>query len=59
VQYDNDGYFEIYGPISVDNSKQRVVVKVVNMLGQTIDPQFESGAYIEIYDDGTMKKVIK
>ena len=59
VQYDNDGYFEIYGPISVDNSKQRVVVKVVNMLGQPCDPQFESGAYIEIYDDGTMKKVIK
>jgi hypothetical protein len=59
VQHDFDGYFEIYGPISVDNTKQRVVVKVINMLGQTIDPQFESGAYIEIYDDGTMKKVIK
>jgi len=59
VQHDFDGYFEIYGPISVDNSKQRVVVKVINMLGQPCDPQFESGAYIEIYDDGTMKKVIK
>jgi hypothetical protein len=59
VQHDNDGYFETFGPISVDNTKQRVVVKVINMLGQTIDPQFESGSYIEIYNDGTMKKVIR
>lgn len=58
-QVDIDGQFEIFGPISIDNSKQRVVIKTINMMGQECDPDTESGVFIEIYNDGTMKKVIK
>ena len=58
-QVDIDGQFEIFGPVTVDNSKQRIVVKTINMLGQECDPSTQSGTFIEIYDDGSMKKVIK
>lgn len=58
-QIDTDGCFEIFGPVTVDNSKQRVVIKTINMMGQECDPSTQSGTFIEIYDDGSMKKVIK
>jgi len=61
-QHDNDGIITEYGPIAIDNSdKTRKIVKIINLRGQEVYPEnFSStGIYIEIYDDGTMKKVIK
>ena len=58
-QVDIDGQFEIFGPVTVDNSKQRILIKTINMMGQECDPSTQSGTFIEIYDDGSMKKVIK
>lgn len=62
VQVDNDGKFKIYGPIAINNTyKIRQVVKLLNMMGQEIDlidiP--DNGVYIEVYDDGTMRKIMK
>ena len=58
-QVDNDGIFKTFGAIAVDNSKRKIVVKTINMMGQECDPETQSGVFIEIYNDGTMKKVIK
>jgi len=63
-QHDNDGVYEIFGPIVIDNTNlktTKVIVKYINLRGQEIDPsQFTStGVYIEVYDDGTMKRVYR
>jgi len=60
VQVDIDGQFKIYGPIMVNNTlKQKTVVKTINLMGQELPKDSQHGIYIEIYDDGTMKKVYK
>ncbi len=62
VQYDTDGHYTEYGPVAIDNStKQRKVVKVINLRGQEVsyDQFTATGIYIEVYDDGTMKRVWK
>jgi hypothetical protein len=60
VQVDIDGQYKIYGPIMVNNTlKQKTVVKTINLMGQEFTPNSQHGIYIEIYDDGTMKKVYK
>ena len=60
TQVDIDGQFEIYGPISINNSfKVKKVVKTINMMGQECSPDLIQGIYFEVYDDGTMKKVYK
>ena len=62
-QYDFDGTYEIYGPISINNMDMGVktIVKLLNLAGQEIS--FEqatvTGVYIEVYSDGTSKKVYK
>jgi len=58
VQVDRDGQFKIYGPIAIDNSSERKVVKILNSIGQEVQ-SFSSGIYFEVYDDGTLKKVYK
>lgn len=62
TQVDTDGQFKTYGPISIDNlNTEKKLVKIINLLGQEIN--FEKitsyDVYIEIYEDGTSKKVIK
>jgi hypothetical protein len=58
-QYDLDGKYEVYGPISIDNRKiEKRIVKKINLLGQTVDDYYR-GIVIEVYDDGTTKKVYK
>ena len=48
------------GPILVTKSiKNKKVVKYINLMGQEINPNNTSGIIIEIYDDGTMKKMIR
>ncbi len=62
VQHDIDGNSVEYGPVAIDNSdKIRKIVKIINLRGQEIYTEnFSSnGIYIEMYDDGTMKKVYK
>ena len=59
VQVDTDGNFKVYGPISVNNTRQKNLLKTINMLGVECNPNTTTGTYIEVYDDGTMKKVIK
>ena len=40
---------------------QKTIVKFMNLWGQEIDPTTlpATGVYIEVYSDGTMKKVYK
>jgi hypothetical protein len=59
TQYDLDGESKEYGPISVDNhTKLKKVIRVVNLLGQTVANE-ETGILIEIYEDGTVKKIYR
>jgi hypothetical protein len=59
-QYDIDGQFKTYGPIVVTkNTGDKKVVKYINLLGQEINPDETSGVVIEIYDDGTIRKMIR
>ena len=59
IQYDTDGYFEIYGPIALNNMREtKKVIKLVNSLGQTVAPD-ASGILFEIYEDGSSKKIIR
>lgn len=58
TQVDVDGKFKIYGPIAIDNSvfdKRRI--KLINSLGQEVFEVTTSGIYIEVYDDGSIKKI--
>ncbi len=58
-QYDNDGSFKIYGPVVVDNmASEKVVVKVINLLGQDVD-EFATGVLFEVYEDGTSSKIMR
>ena len=57
VQVDIDGVEKYYGPISIDNSGKRgKLLKTINMVGQEVDGDY-NGVVIEIYDDGTTKKI--
>lgn len=59
TQVDFDGKSKIHNVITIDNRTQnRTLVKVVNMLGQEIDPN-TSGQVIEIYDDGTIERTVR
>lgn len=63
VQYDFDGRFKEYDIVSIDNTiKLPNLMSRFDMMGrQLIDNTLEhySGIYIEVYDDGTFKKLIK
>lgn len=63
-QYDLNGVYETFGPIAINNSttdSTKIIVKYVNLRGQEIDlNNFTSaGVYIEVYSDGTMRKVYR
>ena len=62
-QYDFDGTYEIYGPIAINNMDGGVktIVKLLNLAGQEIsfEQATATGVYIEVYSDGTSKKVFK
>jgi hypothetical protein len=59
VQYDIDGNFEVYGPIMLDNRvKEKKVVKYINLLGQEVNLDTK-GFIFEVYEDGTMRKIIR
>jgi hypothetical protein len=59
VQYDYDGKYKIYGPIVLDNSKStKKVVGYINLFGQVVDSETK-GFIFEVYEDGTMRKIIR
>jgi hypothetical protein len=58
-QYDFDGQCKTYGPISLDNTKQfKKILKYVDILGREVDNDTK-GIVFELYEDGTMRKVIR
>ena len=59
VQFDIDGKFEVYGPISVGKTTSKKVVKYINSMGQEINPLTTTGLVIEVFEDGSTKKVIR
>jgi hypothetical protein len=62
-QYDFDGTYEIYGPIAINNMDMGVktIVKLLNLAGQEIsfEQATAAGVYIEVYSDGTTKRIFK
>lgn len=59
TQYDIDGAYEIFDPILINNKSEiKIIAKRINLIGQEIDEN-ETGIVIEIYEDGTLKRVIK
>lgn len=58
TQVDFDGANKTYGPISIDNRSNKIVLRSVNLLGQEVDEN-EKGIIIIIYEDGTMEKVFR
>jgi hypothetical protein len=60
VQYDIDGKSETYGPISVMKSSiDKEIVKYVNLMGQEVNPLTTIGLVIEVYSDGSTRKLIR
>jgi hypothetical protein len=58
-QYDFDGQYKTYGPIVISNYQtDKKIVKYVNLLGQEVDVD-SKGVIVEIYEDGTMRKIIR
>jgi hypothetical protein len=59
-QFDIDGQFKTYGPIVVTKTiTDKKIVKYINLMGQEVNPDNVTGVILEIYDDGTMKKMIR
>jgi hypothetical protein len=59
IQVDYDGTTAEYGPISIDNRKnKRNLVRITNMMGQAVNENY-SGIVIYHYDDGTYEKIYK
>lgn len=60
MQYDLDGACKQYGPISALRPiATKKVVRCVNLIGQTVDPSTFQGLMIEVYEDGTIRKIMK
>ena len=58
LQYDVDGQFATYGPIAINNNKTNRIVRIINLMGQEVDAN-ATGICIEVYEDGTMIKVLR
>ena len=59
-QFDIDGKFETYGPILVTKTiTEKKIIKYVNLMGQEVNPDYTKGFVIEIYDDGSIRKMIR
>jgi len=59
IQYDIDGNFEIFGPIALEgNFLNKKIVKYINLAGQEVNETYK-GVLFEVYEDGTMRKIIR
>jgi hypothetical protein len=60
VQFDIDGKFEVYGPIMLDNRiKEKKIVKYINLMGQEVNPNYTIGIIFEVYEDGSINRIIR
>jgi len=57
-QNDIDGQYKIYGPIALNNTKSKTVIRRYNLLGQPVT-ESTTGIIIEVFDDGTMQKILR
>ena len=58
-QYDIDGVVDIFGPIAINNiDRINIIAKRINLAGQEVNEN-ATGFIIEIYEDGTIKRVFK
>lgn len=59
-QTDFDGLMETFNIISINNSiNEKKVIKILNINGQEVTEITPNGTYIEVYEDGTMRKIIR
>jgi hypothetical protein len=59
LQYDIDGKFKIYGPISLYYvTKSKKIIKHINLLNQEVS-EITTGVIFEVYEDGTTRKIIR
>jgi len=59
-QFDIDGVFKTYGPILVTKTiTEKKIIKYINLMGQEINPLTATGLVIEVFDDGSTRKVIR
>lgn len=58
IQHDIDGQYKIYGPIAIDNTRSKKIIRRYNLFGQLVD-ETAQGVIIEVFDDGTMQKIIR
>jgi hypothetical protein len=59
-QFDIDGKFETYGPIVITRDvTDKKIIGYINLLGQKVNPIYTTGVIIEIYDDGSIRKMIR
>lgn len=60
-QYDFDGQVDMIGVVVINNNRveEKKVIKIVDMLGREVTGELEEGIYIKIFEDGTMKKIIR
>lgn len=59
-QFDIDGQFKTYGPIVITKTiTEKKIVKYINLMGQEVNPDNLIGVILEVYDDGTTKKMIR
>ena len=58
-QFDFDGNFKVYGPISINNTyTNKKGVKYINLFGQEVSSE-TNGFIFEVYEDGTNRRIIR
>ena len=60
-QYDFDGVYETFGPISAYNFEisPKHIIAYYNLIGQSIELENHTGMYIIMYNDGSIEKRMK
>ena len=58
-QVDIDGQYEMFGPIVITRKEGLKITKYTNLLGQEINPLVSKGIVIEVYEDGSTRKIFK
>jgi hypothetical protein len=57
-QFDIDGKSKMYGPIVIQGTSTKRVVKYINLAGQEVPPT-TTGIIFEVYEDGTSKRILR
>ncbi len=58
-QTDYDGKFENLSIIYIKEHKNRILIKITNLMGQAVLNMKEGEIYLLIYDDGFIEKTMK